>query len=124
MKIRGKDAGKTYTAYNHGKAIDLAEWFRYTCGLNKYVVATPEDTPIAGAEDVTVTLRGYVLAVKFNRAGDGDIHVEVGSSAEWNSDHVVVEMSPGKDFCEARKHLWKLVEKDGCTGDECIFKSP
>ena len=124
MKVRGPELAKTYTAYNKGKAIDLAEWFRYTCGLNKFVAADLEDKPIEGAENVTVNLTGYIVAVKFNRTGDGDMHIELAASPGWNGDHVVIEMSPGKDFCKARGKLWKMVEKDGCSGDECILRKP
>lgn len=125
MKVRTDKDGKTYRAYNGGKAIDLTEWFKFTCGLNSFVTGQPvEDKPIEGAENITVTLKGYVLAVKFMRDGDHDIHVEIGASPDWNGDHVVVEMSPGKDYCKARENLWKIAEKDGCTGDECILKKP
>lgn len=125
MKIRTESDGKLYRAYNGGKAIDLAEWFAFTCGLNSFVSGQPlEDKPIAGAEDIAVTIRGYVLAVKFMRDGDHDLHVELGASPDWDSDHIVVEMSPGKEYCKARAALWKIAEKDGCTADECILKKP
>lgn len=124
MKFRGPQAGMSYTRYNNGKPIDLAEWFSFTCGLSKSVTATPEDKPIEGAENIELTLRGYVLAVKFMRTGDGDINVELGSTPAWDADHMVVEMSQGKDFCKARQTLWKLAKKDGCAGDECILKKP
>ncbi|MEO6654687.1 MAG: hypothetical protein ABIO36_01250, partial [Pyrinomonadaceae bacterium] len=125
MKTRTAEDGKNYQAYNRGKAIDLAEWFKFTCGLNAFVTAQPAaDKPIDGAENITVTLKGYVLAVKFMRGGDHDLHVELGATPDWNGDHVVVEMSPGKAYCKARDNLWKIAEKDGCKSDECILKKP
>ena len=125
MKTRTPRDTRSYKAYNRGRAIDLTEWFRFTCSLNSLVPDQPaDDKPIEGAEDVTVTLKGYVLAVKFMRGGDRDMHVELGETPDWNGDHIVVEMSPGKEYCKARAALWKIVEKDGCREDECILKKP
>jgi len=123
MKYRTDKDAKEYKVYNGGKAIDLTEWFKYTCGLNSFVPAQPpEDKPIEGAEDTIVTVKGYVLAVKFMRGGDHDLHVELGDTPDWNGDHIVVEMSPGSDYCKARAALWQIAERDGCTEDECILK--
>jgi hypothetical protein len=125
MKMRTPADTKTYKNYNDGKALDLTQWFTFTCGLNSAVAAQPpEDKPIAGAEDMIVTVKGYVLAVKFMRGGDHDLHVELGETPDWNGDHIVVEMSPGKEYCKARAALWRIAEKDGCRDDECIIKKP
>jgi len=125
MKFRNAKDGKTYKMYNNGKAITIPAWFEFTCGLNKLVPAQPpEDNPIEGAEDMIVKLTGYVMAVKFMRDGDHDLHVELGATPDWNSDHVVVEMSPGADYCDARANLWKIAEKAGCKTDECILEKP
>lgn len=125
MKLRTADQGKAYTKYNRGKPITLDQWFNFTCGLDTLVPKEiPSDKPIEGAETVRVTLRGYLLGARFMRSGDHDIHVELGASPDWNTDHVVVEMSPGTDYCAARQALWKLVRKDGCQGDECILQKP
>ena len=49
MKYRTDKDAKEYKVYNGGKAIDLTEWFKYTCGLNSFVPAQPpEDKPIEG----------------------------------------------------------------------------
>jgi hypothetical protein len=125
MKTRTPDTSKGYKKYNNGKAIDLTQWFRLTCGLNSLVPAQPpEDKPIAGGEDMIVTIRGYVQAVKFMRGGDHDLHVELSEGPDWNSDHMVIELSPGREYCKARAALWRIAERDGCPGDECILKQP
>jgi hypothetical protein len=125
LKLRTAGEGKNYTKYNRGKPITLDQWFKFTCGLDALVPKDiPADKPIEGAETVRVTLRGYLLGTKFMRGGDHDIHVELGASPDWDSDHVVVEMSPGTEYCPARKALWKLAKKDGCKEDQCILEKP
>lgn len=125
VKLRTAVEGKGYTNYNRGKPITIEEWFKFTCGLDALVPKEmPGDKPIEGAETVRVKLRGYLLGAKFMRDGDHDIHVELGASPEWNTDHVVIEMSAGAEYCAARKALWKLIRKDGCQEDQCVMQKP
>ena len=125
LKLRTADDGRNYKKYNGGKPIDIDEWFKFTCALDALVPKEiPKDKPIEGAETMRVTLRGYLLGAKFMRNGDHDIHVEIGAVKDWNTDHVVIEMSPGDEYCAARKALWKLIKKDGCQEDECIMQKP
>ena len=125
VKLRTADEGKGYTKQNRGKPISIDEWFKFTCGFDALVPKEiPADQPIKDAETIRVTLRGYVLGARFMRDGDHDIHVELGASPDWNTDHVVVEMSPGAQYCAARKALWKLVREDGCQEDQCILQKP
>jgi hypothetical protein len=65
-----------------------------------------------------------LLGARFERDDDHDIHVEIGASAEWNTDHIVLEMSAGTEYCVARQALWKLVRRDGCQRDQCILRKP
>src|ERR1700755_1504093 len=125
LKLRTAEQGKGYAKYNRGKAITIDEWFKFTCGLDALVPKEiPVDKPIEGAETVRVTLRGYLLSARFMRGGDHDINVELGASPEWDADHVVVEMSAGPEYCDARKALWDLVRKDGCKEDQCVLRNP
>lgn len=125
VKLRTADEGKGYTNYNRGKPITIDQWFKFTCGLDALVPQEiPVDHPIEGAETIRVTLRGYLLGARFMRDGDHDIHVELGAVPDWNTDHVVVEMSAGAEYCAARKALWKLVRKDGCQEDQCLLQKP
>ena len=125
LKLRTADAGKGYTKYNRGKPITIEQWFGFTCGLDPLVPKEiPADRPIEGAETMRVTLRGYLLSARFMRDGDHDINVELGASPEWDTDHVVVEMSAGAEYCDARKAIWNLVRKDGCKEDQCILQKP
>jgi hypothetical protein len=125
VKLRTAAEGKNYTDYNQGRPITIDEWFKFTCGLDALVPQQiPASEPIEGAETIRVTLRGYLLGAKFERDEDHDIHVELGASSNWNTDHVVLEMSAGAEYCAARKALWNLVRRDGCRGDECILRKP
>jgi hypothetical protein len=125
VKLRTAHEGKGYTDYNRGRPITLDQWFKFTCGLDALV---PKEIPAAqaieGAETIRVKLRGYLLGARFSPDGDHDIHVELGASPDWNTDHVVVELSPGAEYCAARKALWKLVRKDGCQENQCILQKP
>jgi hypothetical protein len=125
VKLRTAADGKSYTDYNQGRPITVDEWFKLTCGLDALVPQQiPVDRPIEGAETIRVTLRGYLLGAKFERDEDHDIHVELGSFPDWNTDHIVLEMSPGAEYCAARQALWKLVRRDGCRRDQCILRKP
>jgi hypothetical protein len=125
LKLRTAEQGKGYLKYDRGKTITIGEWFTFTCGLDALVPKEiPVDKPIEGAETVRVTLRGYLLSARFMRGGDHDIAVELGASPEWETDHVVVEMSAGPEYCAARKALWDLVRKDGCKEDQCVLRKP
>jgi hypothetical protein len=125
VKARSAEIGKGYVNYNDGKPITIDDWYKLTCSLDSKVPdQIPADAPIEGAETVRVTLRGYLLAARFERDGDHDLQAEIGVDPEWNSDHVLLELAPGAEYCEARHRLWNLVRKDGCTADECIMRKP
>jgi hypothetical protein len=85
---------------------------------------------IKGIETVKVTLEGFLLGAKFERnvhTGDGkdnDFHIEISDSKKWQSKHVIVEVPPGPEYCDARKQIFDIVRADGCGGDKCILKTP
>ena len=125
VKSRSAESGKNYLNYNDGKPITIAEWYKLTCSLDAKVPSQiPADSPIEGAETVRVTLRGYLLGAHFERDGDHDIQAEIAAGPEWSSDHVLLELAPGEEYCAARHGLWQLVRKDGCNTDECIMRKP
>jgi hypothetical protein len=125
VKLRTTDNGSTYTDFNSGRAISLDQWFEMTCKLDSLVPEKlPDDSPIMGAETVRVTVRGYLLAARFERDDDHDIHVELGATPRWDGPHIVLEMSAGPEYCNARQALWKLVRRDGCKGDQCFLENP
>src|SRR5256885_5876003 len=122
VKLRAANDGASYTNFNSGRPVTLDRWFEMTCKLDALVPEKlPDDSPIAGAETLHVTLRGYLLAARFERYDDHDIHVELGAAPHWHGPHVVLEMSAGPEYCKAREALWRLVRRDGCRGDPCIL---
>ena len=125
VKTRSAESGKNYLNYNDGKPITIAEWYKLTCSLDAKVPGQiPADSPIEGAETVRVTLRGFLLGAHFEREGDHDMQAEIAASTEWSSDHVLLELAPGKEYCAARHDLWQLMRKDGCKTDTCIMRKP
>ena len=113
VKLRSAAAGANYTSHNSGNPVTVSEWFQLVCSLDPKVPnKVPKSKAIAGAETVRVTLRGYLLAARFERSEDQDIHAEIGAKPEWQTEHVIVEVPPGPGFCDARKALWGFVRKD------------
>jgi hypothetical protein len=125
VKSRSLSDGAKYTNFNRGRAISIDEWFKFTCGLDPTVPdRLPEDSPLVGSETTRVTLRGYLVAARFERDDDHDIHVELAATPDWNDDHVMLEMSAGPQYCRARRQLWNLLRRDRCKGDQCILRKP
>jgi hypothetical protein len=125
VKTRSAEVGKSYINYNEGKPITIAEWYRLTCSLDAKVPdQIPAYAPIEGAETMRVIVRGYLLGAHFERDGDHDMQAEIAAGPEWNTDHVLLELAPGTEYCEARHSLWQLVRKDGCKTDQCILRKP
>lgn len=125
IKLRTANDGAAYIDFNAGRPISLDEWFAMTCKLDALVPEKlPDDAPIPGAETVRVTIRGYLLAARFERDDDHDIHVELGATPKWNGPHIILEMSAGAEYCNARQALWKLVRRDGCKADQCFLRKP
>lgn len=125
VKLRTVAAGESYADYNLGRPIRLPQWYAFTCSLDARVPSIiPESTPLPELETVRVRLRGYLVGARFERDEDHDIQAELAASPEWNSDHVLIEMPAGRDYCAARHALWELLRRDGCRGDECIMRMP
>jgi hypothetical protein len=104
-----------YRVHNRGRHITVKQWYDLVCGFASRVPdkrEISEDEAIPGLETVRVTLKGYLLAAKFERGEDHDIHAEIGGTADWEGPHVVVELPPMPEHCLIRKKLWDLVRED------------
>jgi len=113
VKLRTAADGANYTNHNGGKPTSVSEWFAYTCTLDpKLPDDIPADQAMSGIETVRVTLYGYLVAARFERDEDHDIHAEIAASPTWNSPHVIVEVPPGRNYCDPRRALWALVKED------------
>jgi hypothetical protein len=85
---------------------------------------------LQGFETIKVTLEGFLLGAMFERKvqqGDGkdnDFHLEISDSQNWKSRHVIVEVPPGPEYCDARKQIFDIVHQDGCGSDKCTLRTP
>jgi len=133
VKNRKAADGATYTNHNNGDAITVAEWFDLVCGFDPQLKGkniTTSTKVINGVETVKVSLEGFLLGAKFERqvhtgdSKDNDFHIEISDSNKWKSKHVIVEVPPGPEYCDARKEIFDIVKADGCGADSCILKTP
>jgi hypothetical protein len=65
-----------------------------------------------GFETISVTLKGYLLEAKFERAEDHDIHAEFGATKDSEGPHVIVEIPAMPEYCRIRKQLWDVMRED------------
>jgi hypothetical protein len=133
VKNRKAADGANYTNHANGAAITVAKWFGLVCGFDPKLKGkniTTSTKVINGIETTRVTLEGFLLGAKFERnvhAGDGkdnDFHIEISDSKRWKSKHVIVEVPPGPEYCDARKQIFDILRANGCGGDKCILKTP
>jgi hypothetical protein len=100
----------------------LNQWFQLTEQLGKQLgtsrSSVPQNQIIKNVEDIQVTLKAYLLAVRFEKnsaSGDGkdnEFHLEVGAAPQWTCPHAVVEVTTGQPSCAARKTTWHLATAD------------
>jgi hypothetical protein len=102
-----------YPKHNNGETITIPEFYDLVCSFNAPAKKDIEpDTPIPDFEEKTVTVHGFLLAAKFERGEDHDIHAQIATSKEWNQDQLIIEVPAGGKYCPVRKVLWSLVRKD------------
>ncbi len=130
VKLRSPHLGTQYKKLNGGKPMTTDDWFETMCSFDSELPDTiPASVPMRGLEDRQVTLRGFLMGAKFERSADQDIHAEIAGSEDWDDKHIVVEVPPGRAFCDARKALWSLVREDFKTAgkpeqDHWIMEHP
>jgi hypothetical protein len=120
-----------YPKHNNGESITISEFYDLVCSFNapaKKDIVTK--LPIPDLEEKTLTVRGFLVAAKFERGQDHDIHAQVAASKEWDQDQLIIEVPAGGKYCPVRKALWSLVRKDRETsgshskGDTIKFDDP
>ena len=80
--------------------------------------SVPKNQIIKNVEDIQITVRAYLLAVRFEKnakPGDGkdnEFHIEIGETPQWKEPHAVVEVTTGQPSCAARKTAWRLATTD------------
>jgi hypothetical protein len=106
--IKLRKPGLAYQEYNNGKPINLNQWFDLTKRLSQQLGTSRSSIPNKpsdkNVEGIQVTLKGYLLAVRFEKhtsQGDGkynDFHIELGGTRNWQSPHIVVEAARRKSM--------------------------
>ncbi len=137
VKLRAPSVGSGYQDLGNGEALAPSDLFAMTCDFDaKIPKKVPATKPIVGLEDRLVTIDGYLMGARFERATptskgkDNDLHIEIADTADWNQDHLIVEVPPEKNFCDARKAIWDLVLADEKTSgkksksDAWLFETP
>src|SRR6266576_3228650 len=100
VKLRAANDGASYTNFNSGRPVTLDRWFEMTCKLDALVPEKlPDDSPIAGAETLHVTLRGYLQGF---------------SPRDWR----IVWQLLGNQCIKFARHLEPPVQCDRPTGIE------
>jgi len=115
VKNRTAAKGEDYRVINNGDPITIPAFYDLVCGFadqlpNKKDIS--QTKPIDDFETVTVTVRGFLLAAKFESGEDRDIHAQIAGDANPESDQLIVEVPAGRSFCDARKALWAFVKDD------------
>jgi hypothetical protein len=115
VKNRTPAKGENYRIINNGNPITIPAFYELVCGFAPDLPdkADVSDTdPIDGFETVTVTVRGFLLAAKFEGGEDKDLHAQIAVDSNPHSDQLIIEVPAGRSFCDARKALWKFVTED------------
>jgi hypothetical protein len=123
LKNRAVDTAtkQSYTKHNSGSPISVANWYGLVCDFDGELPADiseiSETKPLPDIETIEITVQGFILAAQFEKqtgpkGPDNDFHMELSGSKKWNSDHVIVEVPPGKQFCDARKVVADAIRAD------------
>jgi len=115
IKNRTPAQGENYRKINNGDPITIPEFYDLVCGFADQLPdkkKISQTKPIAEFETVTVTVRGVLLAAKFESGEDKDIHAQIAVGADPHSDQLIVEVPAGKKYCDPRKALWGFVRQD------------
>lgn len=121
VKLRPASLKDTYTPTGTSDAPLTPEvWFTKICDWQTRVPdPVPETTAIPAIEEQVVTMDAFIMAVRFENfpiVGDRDFHVELAASPDWSAGpHLIVEVPPGPEYCDARKAVWQLVKSDAGT---------
>jgi hypothetical protein len=102
-----------YPQHNSGQAITVSEFYDLVCAFDapkRYDIVTTR--PIPDSEERTVTVRGFLLAEKFEGGEDHDINVQIADSPVWEQGQLIIEVPAGGKYCPVRKAFWNLVRAD------------
>lgn len=130
VKERAPSLAASYKALGSAASPKTPAWFFDTaCKTWQPGVAdldVGDDADVVDVEKQKITVRGWIVAVKFERGEDHDFHFELSGTKTWEpAGHLIGEIPGGSAYCEARKKLWELVSKDpNRKGDSFPLQNP
>lgn len=120
-------SAKVVNAYKSVGPLTLPAFYKLVKALNSKV---PDKAPLdamPGIEDVKVTVKAYMIAIRFERGEDHDLHCQIAATPSGNDPQLIVEVPAAPDFIAARKVLWDLVRADAAPragSDTYVMKKP
>ena len=110
VKLRAPNLN--YPRFNNGDPISVKDFLEHVCTLTSQIPAHVPATKPMGMEKLTMTVRGFVMAMK--RDPDNDLHIQIADKASpYRQPQIIVEIPPTKRYCaDARSKMMKLYRDD------------
>ncbi len=130
VKLRSPDFAAQYQPVgSDAQPATVSSILAMGCELQPQLPDVIPENDALDVEKRVVTLQGFLMAVRFERLGplqDQDFHIQLSDSPDWSaSKHLIIEVPPGEDYCDARKTIWQLVKnEDPSAGRTHIFRNP
>jgi len=111
-RVKLRSTTLDYPEHNGGQPISVSEFLAFVCPLDANVVHPVPSTEPMDVEKVTVTLRGFVMAMK--KDPDNDLHIQIADDARpYRQKQIIVEIPPTAAYCDARSKMMDLFRDDG-----------
>jgi hypothetical protein len=111
-RVKLRSTTLDYPLHNSGRAISVRDFLSFVCPLDADVPhPVPASQPME-VEKVTVTLKGFVMAMK--KDPDNDLHIQIADAARpYRQRQIIVEIPPTEAYCTARTKMMDLFRADG-----------
>lgn len=111
-RVKLRSTTLDYPEHNSGRPISVSEFLAFVCPLDAEVPARVPSTEPMDMEKVTVTLKGFVMAMK--KDPDNDLHIQIADAARpYRQEQIIVEIPPTAAYCPARTKMMDLFRADG-----------
>ena len=104
--------------------LTFAKWFTLTCSLDKKrslpLKIKDAQGVLAGIEPNTVTVKGFIVAVKWD--ADNDLHIQLAPTPAFKVGQILLEIPAFQEFCDARTTMWNLIHEDEKKGGNKVTK--
>jgi hypothetical protein len=114
-RVKLRSTTLDYPEHNSGRPISVRDFLAFVCPLDADVPRPVPSTEPMDMEKVTVTLRGFVMAMK--KDPDNDLHIQIADAVRpYRQKQIIVEIPPGAAYCDARSKMMDLFREDGGGG--------